>query len=668
MSTNIKKNEEILRYFEKKENAQIKNEYELRQNVKSQIIFEKDFVQKNKVCKSNNTLNLSNLNGEELRQKLSTEFYSRTLMESTRCILNTILSDTKGKFNERAKIHEYINSPINFGEQSANGIAIKANLGKDLVNGEIIVLKVPQSPDKSDELIHEAVVGLVLNKLRDSIPNFCYFYDTFSCSSPVVNPDDKKIILWCTTDENAVAYAVFENINMSTPFSDWGKSPFIFPTLTQMTKEALNYTNWDKAIPQKINTLTYDNYSTDKLISEITSYKAQEFILYYLQILLALNIANKKFDFTHYDLHASNVLIRKYSDEVFYIPYEYKGSTKYLLSPGSIATIIDFGMSHVKVDDKDVGILDKTGFFQSSDVYPNKKNIICDAYKLLCFMMNSMLKNKDGDELFEVGTEILSFFYPRLKHDDALVIISTQRDTYYYLPMNMKFNLEDLIDHTLNTLKNNYPLTYKKAFLDNVNEDLKFGCKNACKRVTQIINDIGLTSIAKIPTFFDVYDSRESNKNLEIVNNFVKYTNQSIMNEEVKIKEFLSYNFHKFTAFPSYRDDKDNYNLLIDNYDLLRDSISNFCKDIDIVYEITNELLYIKYILSIYEIDNKDELRRIQKELTLKNKELSQHISLILSDVESGLKTFKKLESKYDDERISTLIKMYETAISSSKR
>ena len=673
MSVAFNLHKELMSYFSNKRKQRI-NTYQYEDIVNKQILFEKDFIEKNKVCKTG-VSKLSNINSVELKDKLNTEFYDPKLMESMRCIMDLILNGKNGKVSEMDRIHKYIQTPIQFGIPSANGIALKSeikNKHSKMYNGETIVIKFPQDPKNSNELIHETAIGFVLNNLRKDIPNFSYVYDTFSCSSPVIDPRNKKILLWCVNDENKVAYAIYENINNSKPISSWALSPFeLGSSRKDLVKELMFFSNWDKKIIPFIKEIENGDFTNgDKTAFKVISWKTQEFILYYLQLLLALRIANNKYDFTHYDLHGGNVLIRKYSDDFFYIPYEYKGKTKYLLSPGGIATIIDYGMSHVNIDGKDIGILDSTGGFTKYDMYYNKSDIMKDAYKLLCFTLYDAIYSGgvDDNEMFDVCMKLLSFFYPNITKEETEIIIKEQGPLTFLLPDTFKFNIEDLIDYVLDVLRL-YPDISKKAFLSNVNPNLIFGCKNACKNVSQTLKEIRM-GISKIPSFFDVFDSRSNSDNIELINNFNINFNESYKLERLEIDPILSSENKLFVVFPSVDDIEDSYRIMYENYYSLLDSIENIAVILQNISTLSNEFNYIKYFLSIYEIKNKDTLEQFAKEIAHKRNTLLTDISKIKYDIISSLTQLRKILISSNDEEITNskqlgdLIKIYENVCS----
>jgi len=77
------------------------------------------------------------------------------------------------------------------------------------------------------------------------------------------------------------------------------------------------------------------------------STRLRSFIMILCQIVGSISMANQMFDFTHYDLHPHNVLIQEGSADK-YVKYTIGGRDYYIVQD-KIATIIDYGYSHIKI-------------------------------------------------------------------------------------------------------------------------------------------------------------------------------------------------------------------------------------------------------------------------------------------------------------------------------
>jgi hypothetical protein len=633
----------ILGYFDAKTDAfrkKIVDSKSFRDFVREQLEFEKDIIEKNRLCVGA-TSKLSNLHREVLYQKLTREFYNSTFMEEMRCIINLILDSTGagGHLSERERIAEYIRGSKRFGAPSVNGYALRSTISDrpDRYVGDLIVMKCPQNPEKSNELIHEVAVGSVLNKLRSLIPNFSYVYDVFSCSSPLVDPKNKEVLLWCTTDRNAVAYAIYENINDSLPLIEWSS-------------------------PYKLGSKTSGLRKLQPTI-ESNKLKANEFLLYYLQILFGLNVANIECDFTHYDLHNENVLIRSYAEKPFYIEYPYQKSKLYLLTPGGIATIIDYGMSHVKIDERDVGIIDNNGFFSTLDTYANQSNIITDAYKLLGFTMFEALKTNNSF-LFRVLARILSLFYQppnsrrfaELTIKEAEIIILDQRDFYYYLPMTTEFNipLSKLIERINVVYREEFP-EFADLFIMFEKPENTFGCNDLCPTREESIKEIGF-GITKIPTFFEVYDGRNSGDKEILIRNLLSHFEASYQNELQELYPYLTFKPEAFNMILRRRSPEETVMFLKNNETMLVQGIDNVAKVVNAYVELTYHKTYISYLLSIAELKTyRDQLDELNSKITMQSRRLREKLQNVYTDVDMG----KRILGDYKDSKNESLLDLY---------
>ena len=163
--------------------------------------------------------------------------------------------------------------------------------------------------DMSQNMLHEYVVGMILNNLRNFTPNFMYIYDGFYCSSII--DDNKQLTGLCSTDS-------YNNGTTITISEVCGPDSFA------------------------------------KILNTITD----ELFIYsiFLQIALSLCIAEETYKFIHCDLHTNNILIKELSfpKKLRYVlnNQEYFITTKY------VAQIIDYGYSAITYNDKRLIMLD----------------------------------------------------------------------------------------------------------------------------------------------------------------------------------------------------------------------------------------------------------------------------------------------------------------------
>jgi hypothetical protein len=352
-----------------------------------------------------------NFNIETLKDLAETRFYNQNVMTALMCITDSIIYNPYSVGEKSSKIRKWISNLKQIGSESVSGYALKASFGEENKGenneDDLFILKVSRNQNSNDEIIHELFVGrFCLNPLRDFIPNFAYVYGIFQCSPPIIDSTTKKVLSWCVT-EGKTNYLIMENISPSISLRDYVKS----------------------ATPK-------------------------EFISAYLQILFSLRTSFLKTDFTHYDLHDSNVLMREFlgltNNDNFQIPYE-TSSGKVYLTTNRIATIIDYGRVHVKYKNENYGFWGLPQYFISAE----KSFILYDAYKLLGYCMYTMYtKNvKTGDSYnydgFLEGVKILKFFNDV---ESPMTVMLDQSLYYFCAPpteLLLSKSIDNLIDHVL---------------------------------------------------------------------------------------------------------------------------------------------------------------------------------------------------------------------------
>lgn len=243
---------------------------------------------------------------------------------------------------------------LNFNIDTTEIISLDDNfIYKDIGNNVIIKFTQPERQKivstliDQDEIPHEVAVGTYINNIRKEIPNFSCIIDwgKRQCPYNISN----------TTVTNC-RYIVYEYIPGPT-WESW-----------------LRYTN--------INS----------------------FLNCYLQILLSLKVAGRLYDFTHYDLHTNNIILRPVTqndvtntvgdtntDNSIKIKYD-----NYTLETNTIAVFIDYGSAHIKTNTQHLG----KALYSKFGIYSNRSFWIFDTFKLLMFSgyYTSFQYNKDLHE------------------------------------------------------------------------------------------------------------------------------------------------------------------------------------------------------------------------------------------------------------------------------
>jgi hypothetical protein len=126
------------------------------------------------------------LNGNELKKRLSSQFYDVSNLHTTMCLTNSLISVSP---EWRDYFTTFFTNLKKIGGVTSNGFALRTSLtntNNNTTADNIFVIKVPQLDDIS-ELQHEFVVGFILNALRKDIPNFSAVYGFLRCPKAILN-------------------------------------------------------------------------------------------------------------------------------------------------------------------------------------------------------------------------------------------------------------------------------------------------------------------------------------------------------------------------------------------------------------------------------------------------------------------------------------------------
>ncbi len=388
--------------------------------------FEKNFVDKNLqqisssrgICKAI-IENRHELDLENLLSKSNDRFFNIKLMEMLACISNlsiNIDSPYRNPDNPNIKMFwgnlkrisggafgdVFITSPDQLLDKAFALKYIRPLISYDYKKNLKYV-----NNDVLSETIHEIFIAKILNNYRNVVPNFMYGYGYFSCSDPIrtLNKGKKSI---CSLSGNSY-YSIYERILPGTT----------------LNKYIIGGTTLTKIL--------------DK----------------YLQVLLALNtVSNLKY--THYDLHAENVIMRDLPVKNAVIPYINPVTNKTIyIKTDYIATIIDFGYSYIE--------LRKIGYGMSgaehASTYPDRPNQIMDAFKLFMFIVQNLYGDQKQivDQLrpifkfFDTKNNIEHYLKERLKDRyytyDIPRTTRTRKYTHIMLIKHIMSNYADILNN-----------------------------------------------------------------------------------------------------------------------------------------------------------------------------------------------------------------------------
>ena len=441
---------------------------------------------------SNRTGNLVSL--------LETHYYDKNVMDNMACLINRIAYLPRGPDEVyeayKDRIRKYItNSKI---LASGNfGLALTSSF-KEAANS--LVIKVSLDP-KNLDVEHELFIGLALNNLREWIPNFTYVYGGFRCGQPIRAPN----VRLCNAIDKQT-YAIYENISNSVTLSDF---------------------------------LAKGNYTFQDVFS------------IYLQILYALDLAHKMYDFTHFDLHSNNILIRDWDNKDKYIPYPNDdGSFDYIKTRG-VATIIDFGQSHIKIDGINYG-----NTFLDVGTLENSSFPMNDAHKSLLYIISGIipydslnLNRAQQNERFNIINSFVQI-YRFFNSDDPQRVIDNyiKRETYPseitrtyytipYIPSVGRVTHRDFINYIKANI-NTDNVIFSKDDIPKDEQILTCEAKTNCR--TDQNFELGILDIkygVEIDNFITWYQDRDPK------NQGSRSVNIRIFNEKIKsdTSEYIKY-------------------------------------------------------------------------------------------------------------------------------
>lgn len=168
-----------------------------------------------------------------------------------------------------------------------------------------VICKTPNTFDITEDktLIHEWFVGYTsLNSLRKYIPSFPYIYSIVNCSGVLLDAEIQNVISTCGFFFGAGHTMIFQE--------DVANSTSVYKYLTK---------NRDR--------LSFDMYLN---------------IL--MQVMFALDMAYKSFNFTHYDLHTDNILVQELPQ---YFDFDFFAGR---ITTQIRVVIIDQGFSYISYD------------------------------------------------------------------------------------------------------------------------------------------------------------------------------------------------------------------------------------------------------------------------------------------------------------------------------
>lgn len=214
---------------------------------------------------------------------------------------------------------------------------------------------------------HEGTVMESLNSISNYCPHFCKAIGSITCP---VDPKSRK-------DGNP-----FDIENVKYPIE---KNVILCEYLQKSTK-LYNYIRASGRIEENII------YSSMK------------------QVLMAIIIAQRAKQFTHYDLHSNNVMMRRCNKDLVFLYVIDEDNQFCVPTLGHYATIIDFGFSYIK--DLDDGPLWPSMAHTCVGFMSDRFDWVADPKLFLVTVSNEMKDKRDTPKSHKLRRIIRNMFYP----------------------------------------------------------------------------------------------------------------------------------------------------------------------------------------------------------------------------------------------------------------
>lgn len=443
----------------------------------------------------------------DIAKELDKKYISGPDMKALLYLIRTLLlSSTKKDSNQllilpKPNISNWLTSLNKLPVNSVGGWVYTANIFNTSFE---IIIKTPKDPidDLSSILREYAIANIEINKLRYIIPTFMYTFDFFMC-----NPPDKDTGLL--------------NINDMCDDSSGTKSVYI--------------------ITEKIEGDTVSNLIKNSKLN------FNDWLFIFLQILISLEIAQRNLEFTHFDLHTGNVIVQTTKNISYDINID---QNKYSIQNSKLTpTIIDFGLSTIKLNGKTVGSNDFPQYGMLNFMVQG-----FDMYKFLCFSANNAYKAGNMN-LFNSIIDMFKFYGDA----DTLDIVKTKEngiqkslksyckegsytDIAKYTPLLffrwIYSNYKDSNPYIINNInildRNNFVNISYSNYLKEYNDffgEISTGVKEAINLIEKCIkNKSYILSIYNINVLSKINEKLKSSK----LQSYIKSQKDIIKNTEIK--------------------------------------------------------------------------------------------------------------------------------------
>lgn len=268
----------------------------------------------------------------------------------------------------------------------SSGVQGIVGLLEHRATGQQVIFKLSVEIDRSIE--HENQVTLDLNKLKDFCPNFV---GNLGCVELPIS----RTFIYINTPEDSdyedESGSESENTSEDEEIDE------------EFKKECKLFMDDKEYLPTNVLFL---EYISPHSFYDFTKHADKSLInSLILGVLCGLSIAQKHCEFTHYDLHIDNILIKECEPEAVFV-YKIEDEVFSIPTYGFYPVIIDMGMSYSKAL---IGGTMKTSVeHYTKGLQPTVYDKLNDMHHFLLSAMNKL--EYDDDEFYYLSTKMMYFF------------------------------------------------------------------------------------------------------------------------------------------------------------------------------------------------------------------------------------------------------------------
>jgi hypothetical protein len=281
----------------------------LRNKIKDQEFYIKNNLKNIESCMilDKQKHDINSISTHIVKDILNNKFESGPDMNAVVCMfdnlfLSTSQSKKDGLFRLSVHVSQWVKKMEKIDISSTSGYVYFTDILSDIQ----VIIKLPKDIGDYNDMVKEYFIGVTaINKMRYILPNFIYTFGAFICPF-----DNKKLCKESNTnkDDEYIPFVVFEKIpgdNMQKMLEN-GK-------------------------------LTFTQY-----------------LGMFIQVLLALEVAQRTISFTHFDFHTANLMCRTIKEDCKY-NVSLDNNLYEITATDYLPVIIDFGLSTVKNEDNIIG-------------------------------------------------------------------------------------------------------------------------------------------------------------------------------------------------------------------------------------------------------------------------------------------------------------------------